>query len=76
MTAVAIIDLINKGNTLTVPRSALIDKDGKTYVQLADAKNNNLTEVQLGEKGYSKVEIVSGLNAGAIILARPETQSL
>jgi len=76
MTAVAAIELINKKNTLTVPRSALIDKDGKTYVQLADAKNNNLTEVQLGEKGYSKVEIVSGLNAGAIILARPETQSL
>jgi hypothetical protein len=76
MTAVAAIELINKKNTLTVPRSALIDKDGKTYVQLADAKNNILTEVQLGEKGYSKVEVVSGLNTGAIILARPETQSL
>lgn len=76
MTAIATIELINKKKTLTVPRSALIYKDDKVFVRLAEAKNDTLTEVRLGEKGFSKVEIVSGLNTGAIILARPETKSL
>ncbi|EKE13281.1 MAG: hypothetical protein ACD_13C00045G0005 [uncultured bacterium] len=71
MTAVATIELINKENTITVPRSAIIDKDDKTFVKTVDGKNETLTEVQLGEKGYVNVEIVSGLNTGAVILAQP-----
>jgi len=76
MTAIATIELINKQNTLTVPRSAIIYKDGKSFVQQADSESGNLIEVQLGEKGYSKIEVVSGVNTGDIILARPEAQSL
>ena len=76
MTAVATIELINKENTLTVPHSAIVYKDGKAFVQKADSPNGVLTEVQIGQKGYVKVEVLSGINAGNIILARPEIQSL
>ncbi|OQY66129.1 hypothetical protein B6D29_03095 [Microgenomates bacterium UTCPR1] len=71
MTAIATIELINKKNVVTVPQSALIYKNNKTYVQKADNKPGDLTEVKIGEKGYSKAEILSGLNRGVKIVARP-----
>jgi len=76
MTAIATIELIRKENTIAIPISAVLYKDGKAYVQKADSKNNLLTEVQIGEKGFAKVEIVTGLDSRTLILARPDTKSL
>lgn len=76
MTAVATIELINKENTLAVPISSVIYRDGKTYVQKADSKNGELTAVELGEKGFVKTEIVSGLESGTKVLVRPTSISI
>lgn len=75
MTAIATIELIRKEDTITVPMSALIYKDGKVYVQKAEDRDGQLTEVKIGEKGFVKVEILSGLNSGTDVLAMPNSKS-
>ena len=76
MTAIATIELIRKENTFAVPMSAIIYQDGKTYVQKASSGNEELTAVELGEKGFVKAEIVSGLENGTQVLVRPNSKSL
>lgn len=76
MTAIATIELIRKENTFAVPLSAIIYQDGKTYVQTASSGNGELTAVELGEKGFVKTEIVSGLENGTQVLVRPNSKSL
>ncbi len=73
MTAIATIELIRKENTFAVPTSAIIYQDGKTYVQRANSDNGELTAVELGEKGFVKTEIVSGLENGTQVLVRPNS---
>jgi len=73
MTATVRIDLINKTNVMAVPKSAIISKDNKSYVQKIGDRRDNLTEVQLGEKGFAKVEVVSGLQDGSVIFANLNT---
>lgn len=76
MTAIASIILIQKENTLTIPLSALVYRDGKTFVQKSNSKEGDLTEVQIGEKGFAKAEIVSGLESGTEVLVRPSSKNL
>jgi len=76
MSAIASIELSRKENTLAVPTSAIIYQDGKTFVQEASSKDGNLTEVKVGEKGFAKAEILSGLDSGTEVLVRPKSKSL
>lgn len=76
MTAIATIELIRKDNTMAIPVSAIIYKDEKTYIQKASVDDNALIPVELGEKGFSKVEIISGLDSGTEVLVRPSSTSL
>lgn len=76
MTAIANIEFIHKINTLIIPMSAVLYKDGKTFIQKADSKNNQLTEIKVGEKGFVKVEVLSGLSNGTVILARLNSKIL
>ncbi len=76
MTAIATIELIRKENTIAVPISAIVYRDGKTYVQKAISDDGALTPVELGEKGFAKVEIVSGLDSKTEVLVRPNSKSL
>ena len=76
MSAIASIELSRKENTLAVPTSAIIYQDGKTFVQEANSKDGNLTEVKVGEKGFAKAEILSGLDSGTEVLVRPKSKSL
>ncbi len=76
MTAIATIELIRKENTYSLPSSAIIYRNGKTYVQKLDSDDGELTAVELGEKGFAKVEIVSGLENGTQVLVRPTSKSL
>ncbi len=76
MTAIASIEMIHKENTLTIPMSAVIYKDGKTYIKKAESKNDQLTEIQIGEKGFVKAEVLSGITSGTKLLARPNSKSL
>lgn len=75
MTAIATIELIRKENTIAVPMSAIVYQDGKAFVQKTSSDDGYLTAVELGEKGFSKVEIVSGLDSGTEILVRPNSKS-
>jgi multidrug efflux pump subunit AcrA (membrane-fusion protein) len=76
MTAIATIELIRKENAYSLPSSAIIYRNGKTYVQKLDSADGELTAVELGEKGFAKVEIVSGLENGTQVLVRPTSKSL
>ncbi len=76
MTAIATIELIRKENTYSLPTSAVIYQNGKTYIQKADSDNGELTAVELGEKGFAKVEIVTGLENGTQVLVMPTSKSL
>ena len=64
MTTSITIETASRHNVLTVPNEALIQKNGKTYVQLAGADSNHLTEIATGLKGLTKTEVISGLSAG------------
>lgn len=76
MTAIATIELIRKENTFAVPINAIIYRDGNAFVQKASSDNGDLTAVELGEKGFVKAEIVSGLEDGTEVLVRPSSKSL
>lgn len=73
MTAVVTIDTIHRENTIAVPLSSVIYKNSAAYVQKADDAVGSLTEVKLGDKGLTKVEVVSGLDDGEMIVARLES---
>lgn len=68
MTASITIETGRKEGILTIPNTALIKKNQKTYVQKAGSKASDLTEVILGMKGLIKTEIISGLSEGDKIL--------
>lgn len=76
MTAIATIELIHKENTYTVPTSAIIYQDGKAFIQKANSDNGELTAVELGEKGFVKTEIISGIENDLQVLVRPNSKSL
>lgn len=76
MTAVVDIEIIRKDNTFAIPSSAIISKNGKTYIQRIDGGNDTLTEITLGEKGLTRVEVLTGLENGMQILVGPTTKSL
>lgn len=76
MSALATIELIRKENTMVVPISAIIYQNGKAFVQKTSSEDGDLTSVELGEKGFVKVEIVSGLDSGTEVLVRPDIKDL
>ncbi len=67
MTALITIETLRKNSVLDVPNSAIIFKDGKTYVQ--DAKTNKIIGVTIGTKGTAKTEITSGVSEGMVLVA-------
>jgi len=69
MTGVVTISTFYKDNILSVPNSAILFKDGKTYVKKAGKEKDNLIEVKLGVRGLVKTEIVDGLSEGTEIVA-------
>ncbi len=69
MTALITIETQRKDNIITIPASAIITTNGKSFVKLAGS--HKLIPVQLGIKGVSVTEIVSGLTPGQKIVANP-----
>lgn len=62
MTANATIETLHKDDVLTVPTTAITNKDGKSYVLKEGSKG--LTEIVTGDTGLTKTEVVSGLSEG------------
>jgi len=60
----------NLRNSLSVPDTSVMVEGDKSYVYLIDDENTaNKTEVITGFRGDKRIEIISGLNVGDIIVA-------
>lgn len=68
MTASLMIETGRREGIMTIPNLAIIRKEGKTLVQKAGNRKNNLTEIALGLKGTVKSEVISGLSLGDRII--------
>lgn len=68
MTANIVIETIRRDNVLTVPNTAIIEKEGNAYVQKAGHDAKHLTPVSVGIKGLIKSEIVRGISEGDSIV--------
>ncbi len=62
--------LLNMRNSLAVPDTSVIMEGEKAFVYKVSPENiANKTEVQIGNRNEGKIEILSGLNEGDIIVA-------
>ena len=60
----------NLRNSLSVPDTSVMVEGDKSYVYLIDDDNTAIkTEIKTGLRGNQNIEIISGLNAGDIIVA-------
>jgi RND family efflux transporter MFP subunit len=57
-----------KPQVLVVPKNAVRQTSGKSYVEVLDGTSRRLTSVQVGITGSDKVEIVSGLTEGQTVV--------
>jgi RND family efflux transporter MFP subunit len=63
----------SRDNSIFVPRSSVIEKDGGTYVFSVDDKGSiKKLEVQLGVENTEHIEILNGLSGGEKILKTPD----
>ena len=61
---------INKRDSLSIPDTSIILEGNKAYVYKVSKENiANRSEIQIGLRNDGKVEVISGLNAGDIIVA-------
>jgi len=70
MTALVTIETLRRDNVIDVPNSAIVSKDGNTYVLAANSHKQ--IPITLGEKGVAKTEITGGLSDGSTIVANPD----
>lgn len=73
MSCTLAIETLRKDDVLSVPNSAILFQDEKTYVRVPDKKEDDLIEVELGVKGLVKTEIINGLSEGLEIVANVGT---
>ena len=60
----------NKRDSLSIPDTSIILEGNKAYVYKVSKENiANRSEIQIGLRNDGKVEVISGLNAGDIIVA-------
>ena len=61
---------INKRDSLSIPDTSIILEGNKAYVYKVSKENiANRSEIQIGLRNDGKVEVISGLNTGDIIVA-------
>jgi len=71
MTALITIETLRKNSILSVPNSAIIAKNNKSYVEQIVKQKKNEVEVSTGVKGLVKTEIIKGLGEKDVIVANP-----
>ena len=60
----------NLRNSLSVPDTSIMMEGDKSYIYTVSSENiTNKTEVEIGLRGDGKVEILSGINEGDLIVA-------
>jgi macrolide-specific efflux system membrane fusion protein len=60
--------LQDKSNILVLPPQAIRDVGGRTFVVVQDAKGQRRVDVTLGLQVHDKVEIISGLTEGQVVV--------
>lgn len=68
MSADVLVQLVYRPNVLAVPDAAIVERRGKTMVQVQENGATSYVEVEVGEKGNGYTEIVSGLTEGQTIV--------
>jgi len=72
MTALITLETLRKDGVIDVPNSAIVSKDGKTFVE--KTQSHQLIPIMIGAKGITKTEILNGLLAGTEIVANPSVE--
>lgn len=76
MYATAVIELVRRDNALTVPETAILREGVNTYCNCVRNGKVKRQSVQLGKRGGTDVEILSGLNEDdEVVLTRSDTLS-
>ncbi len=71
-------------NVLSVPSQAVIEREGKKQVYIAEGSTlrpgdkavAHLRPVEIGENNWSFTQIVGGIKAGEYVITTPETTGL
>jgi HlyD family secretion protein len=75
MTALLTIETLRKDDVIAVPNSALIEIDGKMYVQkVVNGPKPEQVAVTVGTRGLVKTEIMSGLVENDVVISNPVTE--
>lgn len=72
MTANITITTEQKFGALVIPQGALLRRSGNTYVQILSGKETVEREVTTGATALGRVEILSGVTAGEVIVLNPQ----
>jgi len=74
MTANTVITTSRLANALSVPRGAIFQKDGRSYVQVEEDNTivNRAVQVGTSASQLGNARIVSGLQAGDVVLLNPD----
>lgn len=71
MFATSKLVLDKKGNIITIPLNAVIEKGGEKYVYIVDEKDRaHKIAVEVGIEGEKEIEIISGLNPKDQVVVR------
>jgi macrolide-specific efflux system membrane fusion protein len=57
-------------DTLTIPRSALREFNGRTYVRVLEGEARREVDVRVGLEDETRVEILAGLEEGDLVIGR------
>lgn len=64
------IVLEESSDTLTIPRSALREFNGRTYVRVLEGESRREVDVRTGIENDTRVEILEGLEEGDLVIGR------
>lgn len=64
LTADIVIKTDFRKGVLTIPKEALIKREGKTFVNFLTGKETKEKEIEVGLEGNDRVEVISGLKEG------------
>lgn len=70
MSADIVITTMTKESVLLVPEEAILEKDGRVFVEVLENNNVSEKEIEIGLEGDDTVEVVSGLEEGAEIILK------
>jgi HlyD family secretion protein len=68
MTASLTLETARRDDVLIIPNTAIVEKDGKTYVQRDGGSQKDLILVHLGLKDLKTTEVLSGVSLGDTLL--------